>query len=418
MHLYLREAPRTIYLVTSSQEEAAGRPPRALVIRTAENDSSRAVVELLHKDDVELSAVVRLTGRIVKGCLGLVSLGEHMFLAVVTSATDLGDIRPTAKTPEVAARIHQVAFFCLTSNAWDTLANESDLLSRDIADPLGAASSTSGGVTANAAPVLEHPCVPLSKMLSSGTFYYAVASTRSSSSAWDISTRMAVRQMRDRAGHDVALFDDRFVWNNYIARGLLDFRERLDPRERTDFDLCQFLVLVIQGFVGTFDLPLPAPPTHGKPVVATLSLVSRLGYKRAGTRFNTRGVDDDGNTANFVEVRMDYEYSVLGSHAADCARRRFSFARISIPSAMYKFAVVCPVCTSTKNIMFIHVHRLPPFVQCSGSSRACRRSDRRYNSHAHKHHNLLLSVILRSSRTSIRASRPSICLVPRIMRQR
>ena len=31
--------------------------------------------------------------------------------------------------------------------------------------------------------------------------------------------------------------------------------------------------------------------------------ISRLAAKRAGTRFNTRGVDDDGNTANFVEVR-------------------------------------------------------------------------------------------------------------------
>jgi hypothetical protein len=36
--------------------------------------------------------------------------------------------------------------------------------------------------------------------------------------------------------------------------------------------------------------------------MATLSLISRLGWKRAGTRFNTRGIDDDGNTANFVEV--------------------------------------------------------------------------------------------------------------------
>ena len=51
-----------------------------------------------------------------------------------------------------------------------------------------------------------------------------------------------------------------------------------------------------------FTIALPAPPTNGTPVIATLSLISRLGYKRAGTRFNTRGVDDDGNTANFVEV--------------------------------------------------------------------------------------------------------------------
>lgn len=50
-------------------------------------------------------------------------------------------------------------------------------------------------------------------------------------------------------------------------------------------------------------MPLPAPPTNGGPVIGTIALISRLGWKRAGTRFNTRGVDDDGNCANFVEVR-------------------------------------------------------------------------------------------------------------------
>lgn len=50
-------------------------------------------------------------------------------------------------------------------------------------------------------------------------------------------------------------------------------------------------------------MALPAPPTDGSPTIATLSLISRLSWKRAGTRFNSRGVDDDGNTANFVEVR-------------------------------------------------------------------------------------------------------------------
>ena len=62
-------------------------------------------------------------------------------------------------------------------------------------------------------------------------------------------------------------------------------------------------VLAIQGYVGIFSMALSAPPTNGAPVIATLSLISRLGWKRAGTRFNTRGIDDDGNTANFVEVR-------------------------------------------------------------------------------------------------------------------
>lgn len=51
-----------------------------------------------------------------------------------------------------------------------------------------------------------------------------------------------------------------------------------------------------------FTIPLPAPIGHGAPTIATIALISRLGWRRAGTRFNTRGVDDDGNVANSVEV--------------------------------------------------------------------------------------------------------------------
>ena len=59
-------------------------------------------------------------------------------------------------------------------------------------------------------------------------------------------------------------------------------------------------------------MALSAPPTNGAPVVATLSLISRLGWKRAGTRFNTRGIDDDGNTANFVEARSSTLHGLPG----------------------------------------------------------------------------------------------------------
>lgn len=59
-------------------------------------------------------------------------------------------------------------------------------------------------------------------------------------------------------------------------------------------------------------MALSAPPTDGAPVIATLSLISRVSWKRAGTRFNTRGIDDDGNTANFVEVRRSSIHRPLG----------------------------------------------------------------------------------------------------------
>jgi hypothetical protein len=88
-----------------------------------------------------------------------------------------------------------------------------------------------------APPVFEHPCAALKKILSSGSFYYALGPH------WDISSRLAERLSRDRGEtHDLGAFDDRFVWNEYIVRSLLDFRERLDLREREDLDRCQFIV--------------------------------------------------------------------------------------------------------------------------------------------------------------------------------
>lgn len=81
MHLFLGSDPRTLFLVTSTQEESQGRPRRALVFRAAVRDPGtnatspqQAVVEFLPKDEVNLTNAVRLTSRIVKGCLGLISI--------------------------------------------------------------------------------------------------------------------------------------------------------------------------------------------------------------------------------------------------------------------------------------------------------------------------------------------------------
>ncbi|KAF9534756.1 inositol polyphosphate phosphatase [Crepidotus variabilis] len=290
MYLYLRSNPRALYLITSSQDERLGRPSRALVFREGDGPA-KAIVEFLPKDQVDLKNLVKLNNRIVKGCLGLISVDNDTFLAVVSNATEIGNTRPSATHPENVARIHEVCFYSLTASTWDEA--PTDVLQ----PPESTLDSTLRDTFNQGAQVYEHPCLPLVKILSSGTFYYSVESQ------WDISSRLAVRLSRDpNASKDNLTFDERFVWNEYILRSLLDFRDRLDPLEREDLDKCQFLILAIQGYVGVFTMALPAPPTNGSPTLATLSLISRLGWKRAGTRFNTRGVDDDGNTANFVET--------------------------------------------------------------------------------------------------------------------
>lgn len=82
MHLYLGTSPRVLYLVTSSQDESLGRPRRALIFRAGEGNSGQAVVEFLPKDEVDLSNVVRLTTRVVKGCLGLISVENGLWIVL------------------------------------------------------------------------------------------------------------------------------------------------------------------------------------------------------------------------------------------------------------------------------------------------------------------------------------------------
>ncbi|KAI9456718.1 SacI homology domain-containing protein [Boletus coccyginus] len=270
MHLYLGHNPRTLYLLTDTREQRLGNPHKALIFRAAEADASQVVVEFLPGDETNLTGAVRLTHRNVQGCLGLISIENDIFLAVIITATEVGNTRPSQSPPEKVARIHE---------NMDAMPSKDAYLQ-----------------TLNSNAVFEHPCVPLTKILSSGSFYYALEPQ------WDLSTRVAVRLSRDSSiQNDVGVFDERFVWNEYIIRSLLDFREKLDPQECRDLDQCQFIVLAIQGYVGVSTMALPAPPVNDAPVIATLLLISRLRWKRAGTRFNTQGVDDDGNTANFVE---------------------------------------------------------------------------------------------------------------------
>jgi hypothetical protein len=87
-----------------------------------------------------------------------------------------------------------------------------------------------------------------------------------------------------------------------ILQPLLHFRQSLPPQQREHLDSRRFLIPMIQGFVGAVPLSPSRAPSDTSRSTASLALISRLGWKRAGARFRTRGVDDDGNVANFVET--------------------------------------------------------------------------------------------------------------------
>jgi hypothetical protein len=172
----------------------------------------------------------------------------EIFLAVVTSAAPIGNIRPASRSPEFVSKIHEVSFYGLNTSLYDDLSAISDL-----SFPTGSAQygpDQPDALIRDAppaqAPVYEHPCAPLTKILESGTFYYATQPP------WDLSTRLGKRMVRQKAGihgKDLSVIDDRFVWNEYIVRSLLDFRDRLEAHEREELDRCQFIVRYRGSFV-------------------------------------------------------------------------------------------------------------------------------------------------------------------------
>lgn len=89
------------------------------------------------------------------------------------------------------------------------------------------------------------------------------------------------------------------MWNQFLISGLLDFRSKLERKKQLDLDRGGFLVFAIRGYVGVESLDLDGERYE-------LSVISKLSCQRAGTRFNSRGIDDNGHVANFVEVRDYY----------------------------------------------------------------------------------------------------------------
>lgn len=108
---------------------------------------------------------------------------------------------------------------------------------------------------------------------------------------------------------DIDNFDESFLWNSFMISPLVQFRSRLGNHEREALDASRILNSAIRGFCRTMTIPQSAAPlrnTTSSRLPSFLTVISRLSCRRAGTRFNSRGIDDDGNVANFVETETTF----------------------------------------------------------------------------------------------------------------
>ncbi|KAJ3046927.1 hypothetical protein HDU99_009642, partial [Rhizoclosmatium hyalinum] len=86
--------------------------------------------------------------------------------------------------------------------------------------------------------------------------------------------------------------DERFFWNKNLQAPLIAL-----AKSNPDTDISAFILPLMTGFMEFKDLPY-----NGKRV--SFGLISRRSKFRAGTRYNTRGVDADGNVGNNVETEQ------------------------------------------------------------------------------------------------------------------
>ena len=271
--------------------EKLGQPQKSASTATQEQ-SINCTARFLPSSSFDSDTFTPLMRTAVYGCLGLIQIEKDPFVCVITDCNPVGKLDGST-----IYRINNVMFFSLTSNKYD------DVISNGSAFIQARDSSASGGATAAGSfydnygmeggesqyETVKHPCSALQRFLSSGSFYFSYDfdltkpaqkrnQTEYSSSAWDD-------------------YDDRFFWNENMIRELLRFRRQLSDFDRSNLDQEGILVMAISGFVRIDDIQI------GRDLLKC-AIISRLSCKRAGTRFNTRGVDDDGNVANNAETEL------------------------------------------------------------------------------------------------------------------
>ncbi|KAJ4290779.1 Phosphoinositide phosphatase sac1 [Collariella sp. IMI 366227] len=92
--------------------------------------------------------------------------------------------------------------------------------------------------------------------------------------------------------------DDRFFWNRFLQSDLIDFHShgaRGQPAPQRGID--PYILPVIFGM-----LEIHTTTFKGTPL--TIALITRRSRHRAGTRYFTRGLDDQGHAANYNETEQ------------------------------------------------------------------------------------------------------------------
>lgn len=194
-------------------------------------------------------------GRAIHGIVGMIALTLSEYLIVITDQERFGGIS--------------------TNDVWH--AKEFEIMALN---PNVSVQNTSH-------PVEAYLLALVKSHLNGGSFFF--------SHTWDLSRRLQVQWRSEETDAGKAMWevaDDRFFWNKFLQSRFIDV-----ATANPDQDLSGYIMPMIYG---TFEVRRQIV----KNVHVLLYLISRRSRYRAGTRYFRRGVDEDGNVANFNETEQ------------------------------------------------------------------------------------------------------------------
>uniref|UniRef100_A0A5S6Q8R4 Phosphatidylinositol-3-phosphatase SAC1 n=1 Tax=Trichuris muris TaxID=70415 RepID=A0A5S6Q8R4_TRIMR len=111
------------------------------------------------------------------------------------------------------------------------------------------------------------------------------------------SPEFLLMSLRERA-------DNRFVWNAHLLNDVFLAAENEERNKSFPLTYTEFALPVMLGYMSVREVEIANRKLK-------LTLISRRSCHRAGVRFQTRGIDEEGNVANFIETEQIVEVDGL-----------------------------------------------------------------------------------------------------------
>ncbi|KAL6947621.1 hypothetical protein ACO0RG_000197 [Hanseniaspora osmophila] len=267
------------------------------------------VVESFHFKELKSRGFKLVETLLFEGFLGLVNVGEQIFLGLIEASQQAAHPRWTwdnerhlIQPIEAINQIVSVSFVCLTSNRYDDqlfdpaglnharTSNSFDRLYTNVNYAGHPNGSNLGEEGSNYNNYASHPCAELKKLFCDGTFYF--------SREFDLTNNLQERGIISSMDYIIEKFDEKYVWNINMIHEMIQFRSRISSQEKEYLDKGKFITFVIRGFCKSkiSELQLANP--------TCVTIITKISTENKRHLLAVGGIDNEGNVSNFCESEV------------------------------------------------------------------------------------------------------------------